>query len=347
MHWSKKLTGSVSLKVTEIQRYFFANPGDLHVLSSMTFGGSSLAENFSSEVEWIVRTLPNSHSEVKCNVKTEYKGFMFKGLIEKYVHQAACDSFHHWLQAVREKIEVLQEQENNADQNVPNEPYIPPSVSPVPQEDDDDDDEGDIFYDSLEMAPPPPSTLHPPLPSSSYSSPSSSSLPSSPIVQHQESPRTSPPLTATLPPPYTTNSHHHVIFTAYSAGRPALTQPRALLPPASFSPPSLHSSAPISSFSVQKPQQVRGWEAASDAERREVEDYKQRFTQMVAQTREREREWDERLRRMTQKLDAHARRTRWFLVFIASFAVVWPGLARAILRLLTWLWPLVRNRLRK
>ena len=31
------------------------------------------------------------------------------GLIEKYVHQAACDSFHSWLNAVRDKITILQE----------------------------------------------------------------------------------------------------------------------------------------------------------------------------------------------------------------------------------------------
>lgn len=35
------------------------------------------------------------------------------GLIEKYVHQAACDSFHSWLKAVREKISLIQIQVRN------------------------------------------------------------------------------------------------------------------------------------------------------------------------------------------------------------------------------------------
>ena len=46
----------------------------------MEFGGSSLAENFSSSIEWIVHTISDNVScEIKCNVKTEYKGYMFKG----------------------------------------------------------------------------------------------------------------------------------------------------------------------------------------------------------------------------------------------------------------------------
>lgn len=56
----------------------------------MEFGGSSLAENFSSEIEWIIHTLPFSNSnstsnssEIKCSVKTEYKGYMFKGKNKK------------------------------------------------------------------------------------------------------------------------------------------------------------------------------------------------------------------------------------------------------------------------
>jgi hypothetical protein len=190
-----------------------------------------------------------------------------------------------------------------------------------------------VFYDSLEMAPPT-SYTPPPLP------PFQSS--------QQEAHHTAPPMTTTLPAPFPSSSHQNLIFTTYNAGRPALTHARAVSPPTTYSSQtsSLHFSAPVPAFSTNKPQ-ARGWEAASDAERREVGDYKQRFSQLVAQTREREREWDERLLRMTQKLDAQARRTRWFLVAIATFAVLWPGLARAIERLLTWLWPLVRNRLRK
>ena len=207
------------------------------------------------------------------------------------------------------------------------------------------------------MAPPPPSFGYPPTSSSTPTSTSTSSSALPQQVTHQQQQelyRTSPPLTATLPAPFSTSHPNHVIFTAYSAGRPALTQPRALSPPPIYplpqTTPSLHVSPlppPITSYPTHKPQ-LRAWEAAaSDAERRQVEDYKQRFAQMAAHAREREREWDERLLRMTQRLDAHTRRTRWFLVAIASFGVAWPGLARALLRLMTWLWPLLRARFQK
>lgn len=327
----KKLTGSVSLKIQETQRYYFENQDDLHVESTMTFGGSSIAESFSSRVEWTIHTLPNSHSEVKCNVKTEYRGFMFKGLIEKYVHQAACDSFHHWLKAVREKLAILQaarpvdnvEIREDEDQSVPTMYLHTPPVTDTETnaEESEDDADDDQFFDSLDDHNEP--RVHNPTSDVAHprSAPSSRST----------SPTSSPAFSYA---PNTFSSHSsttQAIFASYTAGRMLQQQQQQTKPAASISTLTLTRNPPQQA----NPKEIK-------------EKYKKQLAELRAQHKEKEREWEDKLSLMAGKIDLLARNQRRFLsVVLAFLCLFWPVLARKLWKFLLWLWPMMRKSLSK
>lgn len=147
------------------------------------------------------------------------------------------------------------------------------SSSPIPDDEDDEDD--DEFYDPLEISP---STIS----SSSYSttSPTSFNDYSHPPPSLSSS-RPAPPLTATLPTPSHSLSPNHVIFATYNAGRPRATSPPSTSTALS---PSLSSSSSFTPTQSYAPS-VRGWESATggDAEKKELEEYRQKFALLVAQ----------------------------------------------------------------
>jgi hypothetical protein len=104
----QRLTRGVKVKAEEKQQYEFLQNGELYIVSTLKFIGSSLAESFITTIEWRIIPINEISCRLQCVVKSEYTGYMFKGTIENLVAESARESFSHWVDVVKTKANELQ-----------------------------------------------------------------------------------------------------------------------------------------------------------------------------------------------------------------------------------------------
>ncbi|KAN0033961.1 hypothetical protein ACTFIV_000440 [Dictyostelium citrinum] len=100
-------------KVKEVQHYKYIENGSLYVSSETFFDDSTIGESFSSVSEWTVSPISNPlpGCKVVIVVKNNYDGYMFKGVLENWVHDTTENSFKQWLTLVRQQVEEYEKNE--------------------------------------------------------------------------------------------------------------------------------------------------------------------------------------------------------------------------------------------
>eukprot|EP01111_Echinosteliopsis_oligospora_P008786 TRINITY_DN2481_c0_g1_i1.p1 TRINITY_DN2481_c0_g1~~TRINITY_DN2481_c0_g1_i1.p1 ORF type:complete len:433 (-),score=122.51 TRINITY_DN2481_c0_g1_i1:53-1351(-) len=154
----KKLTGGMNPLVQETQRYTFPSKDRFTVTATTAFQNFSMGDSFNSITVFTVTATSPTSVRVVIDGKNEYKGRVFKGQIEQFMHQSAVQTFEVWMKLVSDSI-ASRKAEFRAPSEYTRSASSSRATTPSPYEtasefSDNDDDE---FYDTLDVTPPSPS----------------------------------------------------------------------------------------------------------------------------------------------------------------------------------------------